>query len=79
MTSSEWAAVLTPCPAIGEALPSVLAHSAEQARQLVQRLPPADAERLQMAALSLHSVQKQLHAVLPTPVVWEILALSCDS
>jgi hypothetical protein len=51
----------------------VLAHAVKQ----VQRLPPADAQRLCTAALSLHRAQKQLQMFLPGPVVWDILALSC--
>jgi hypothetical protein len=76
MTSKEWAAVPTPCPGIGQALQLVLAHPAEQARRLVRHLPPADAQRLRTAALSLHRAQQQLHVFLPCPTVWDILALS---
>ncbi|KAI3426877.1 hypothetical protein D9Q98_006823 [Chlorella vulgaris] len=76
MTSKEWATVPAPCPGIGRALPAVLAHPAEQARWLVRHLPPADAQRLRTAAFSLHRAQQQLHVFLPSPVVWDILALS---
>jgi hypothetical protein len=55
-----------PCPGIGRALPAVLFHSAEQARQLVQHLLPADAQRLRTAALPCYPIS-----------LWHILTLSC--
>ncbi|KAL4855970.1 Ankyrin-1 [Chlorella vulgaris] len=76
LTSEEWAAVPTPCSGLGRALPAVLARSTDQARQLVQHLPPADAQRLRTAALSLHRAQTVLDRALPAPVVCSILALS---
>jgi hypothetical protein len=42
----------------------------------VQHLPPFDALRLRIAALSLHRAQKQRHVFLPSLIVWDILALS---
>ncbi|KAL4853541.1 Ankyrin-1 [Chlorella vulgaris] len=75
MTSEEWAALPTPCPGIGGALPAVLAHSAEQTRQLLSHLSPADVQRLRLALLCLHRVHKQQHVYLPTSVVWKILGL----
>ncbi|KAI3434659.1 hypothetical protein D9Q98_002723 [Chlorella vulgaris] len=76
LTSEEWAAVPTPCPGLCKALPAVLARSTDQARQLVQHLPSADAQRLRTAALSLHRAQNALHLALPASVVCSILALS---
>jgi ankyrin repeat protein len=77
LTSEEWAAVPTPCPGLCKALPAVLARSTDQARHLVQHLPPADAQRLRTAALSLHRAQTAVHVTaLPASVVWSILALS---
>ncbi|KAI3436439.1 hypothetical protein D9Q98_005856 [Chlorella vulgaris] len=75
VTSEVWAALPTPCPGIGGALPAVLAHSAEQTRQLLSHLSPADVQRLRIALLCLHRVHKQQHVYLPTPVVWKILGL----
>lgn len=77
VTSKDWAAVPNPCPGIGAALPAALAHSADQAQQLVQHLPPADAQRVRVAALALHRAQKLLHVCLPTAIAWDIQALSC--
>jgi hypothetical protein len=65
-----------PCPGLGRALPAALAHSEAQARRLVQRLPSADAERLQVAALALARAQRRLHLSLPLAIVWRLLALS---
>jgi hypothetical protein len=62
-------------PRLLRALPAVLAHSAEQARCLVQHLPPADVQRLRTAALCLARAQKQSGVFLPNPVVWQILQL----
>jgi hypothetical protein len=76
LTSEEWAAMPTLCPGLGCALPAVLARSTDQARHLVQHLPPADAQRLRTAALSLHRAQTALDRALPAPVVCSILALS---
>jgi len=76
LTSDEWAVVPSPCSGLGRALPAVLARSTDQARHLVQHLPPADAQRLRTAALSLHCAQTALHLALPARVVCSILALS---
>jgi hypothetical protein len=76
LTSEEWAALPIACPGLGRALPAAIGHSAEQAKQLVQHLPPADAQRLRTAALSLHRAQKELQRPLPVPVVSNILSLS---
>ncbi|KAI3433468.1 hypothetical protein D9Q98_003280 [Chlorella vulgaris] len=79
LTSEEWtaawSAVPAPCPGLMHALPAVLAHSAEQARHLVQRLPPADVQRLRTAALCLARFQKQSGVFLPAALVWRMLAL----
>jgi hypothetical protein len=79
LTSEEWtaawSAVPAPCPGLMHALPAVLAHSTEQARHLVQRLPPADVQRLRTAALCLARFQKQSGVFLPAALVWRMLAL----
>ena len=46
LTDAQWALIPTPCPGLGRALPAALAHSTDQARQLVRHLPPEDAQRL---------------------------------
>jgi hypothetical protein len=76
LTSEDWAAVPTPCPGLGVALPAVLARSTDQARHLVQHLPPADAPRLRIAALSLHCAQTAIDLAVPRPIIQSILALS---
>ncbi|KAI3433479.1 hypothetical protein D9Q98_003291 [Chlorella vulgaris] len=73
--TAAWSAVPAPCPGLMRALPAVLAHSAEQARHLVQHLPPADVKRLRTAALCLARAQYRRGIFLPNPVVWKILAL----
>lgn len=65
----------SPCPALCRALPAALQHSAEQARQLVRRLPAADAERLRVAALALAREQCRLRVQLPGSVVGRIPSL----
>ncbi|KAI3433459.1 hypothetical protein D9Q98_003272 [Chlorella vulgaris] len=79
LTSEEWtaawSAVPAPCPGLLGALPAVLAHSAEQARCLVQHLPPADVQRLRTAKLGLARVHKQSGMFLPDAVVRQVLQL----
>jgi hypothetical protein len=79
LTSEEWmaawSAVPAPCPGLLRALPAVPAHSAEQARHLVQHLPPADVQRLRTAALCMARAQKQSAVALPSAVVWQVLQL----
>ena len=78
LTAAQWQRVPSPCPALGRALPAVLARSEAEAAQLVARLPPADAVRLRLAALSLHRQQGslQLEAELLGELVNKMLALS---
>ena len=59
LTDAQWALIPTPCPGLGRALPAALAHSTDQARQLVRHLPPEDAQRLRCAALCLSRPQPQ--------------------
>jgi ankyrin repeat protein len=76
LNAAEWALVPSPCPGLGCALPSALQHSPKQARQLVQHLPAADAERVQVAALALGRAQWQQRVHLPGSLVGRILSLA---
>lgn len=75
LTAAQWAALPCPCATLGDALPAVLGRSAEEARLLVQRLPPREQERLQAAALSLGRAQRRHGVHLPIPLQWRLLAL----
>ena len=59
LSEAEWALVPAPCRSLGRALTAALAHSSAQASRLVQRLPPADVERLRTAALCLARAQRR--------------------
>jgi len=54
----------------------VLARSPAEAGLLVGHLPSADRQLLRTAALCLARAQKAAGALLHTPIVWRILALS---
>ena len=75
LTAEQWACVPAPCPRLGRALPAALSHSHEQARQLVRRLPPADASRLRTFALVLARLQRRLRVALPGEVTGKLLSL----
>jgi ankyrin repeat protein len=75
LNAREWKRVPSPCPGLGRALPAALQHSLAQARQLVRRLPAADAERLQAAALVLVRAQRQQRVHLPGTLIGRILSL----
>jgi len=75
LTAAEWALVPAPCPGLGRALSTVMAHSTEQARQLVRHLPAEDVQRLRTFALCLALRQRQLRIFLPAPLTQRILSL----
>ena len=62
-----------PLPRPGRSAARRAARSADAAALLVGHLPPADKARLCMLARCLG---RELSALLPTPVVWRLLALS---
>ena len=68
---------VTPTPGLARALPAALACSANQARQLVRRLPPQAVQRLRTAALCLAHVQRCL-PLLPLALVERILCSAVD-
>lgn len=74
LRKSRWHRIPHSCPGIGKALPAALAHSPEQARQVVRRLPAADAERLRTFALCLARLQRRLGLPLPPDVCGCMLA-----
>lgn len=76
LTAEQWAYVPAwGCPGLGRALSAALAHSHEQARQLVRLLPTADATRLRTFALALARLQRRLRVVLPGDVAGRLLGL----
>ncbi len=75
LTDEQWALVPKRCPGMGRALPHAMERSPAQARQLVQRLVPADAARLQMFALCLARAQRVCGTPLPVPIVHRLLAM----
>ncbi len=75
LTAKQWACVPVCCPRLGRALPAALAHSHEQVRQLVRRLPSADASRLRTFELALACLQCRLRAALPGDVAGRLLCL----
>ena len=74
LTADQWQRVPALCAAIATALPTVLARLEQEAALVVARLPPSDAERLRVAALSLHHQQRRLRVSLPTVLIRRILA-----
>ena len=75
LTSEQWALGPAACAGLGRALPVALAKGVGQARQLVARLPAADAARLRTCALCLARLQRQLELQLAPAVVGKLLAL----
>ncbi len=75
LTAEQWALVPVSCPRLGRALPASLARAHEQARQVVRRLPPADATRLRTFALALARLQRCLRVALPGAVAERLLCL----
>lgn len=73
----QWHLVPLACPGLAAVLPAVLARSEWEAAQLARRLPAAEAQRLQVAALALNRAQARTGLPLPQPLVWRILAASC--
>jgi hypothetical protein len=76
LTEEQWAAVPSPCPGLGRALPAALDRSEAEARRIVQRLPGAEAQRLRVFALCLERSQRRLGIQLPSPLVGTLLALA---
>lgn len=75
LSDSLWAQLPWLCPGLGRALPTALAHSPEQARRLMQHLPPADAGRLRLFALCLARAQRRTRIHLPQELTGKILSM----
>ena len=73
----QWHLVPLSCPGLAAVLPTVLSRSEWEAAQLARRLPAAEAQRLQVAALALNRAQARTGLPLPQPLVGRILALAC--
>ena len=79
LTDAQWALIpIAPRLRLARALPAALARSGDQARQLVRRLPPADAERLRTAALCLAHAPQLPQQHLPIALVERILCAAVD-
>lgn len=74
LTEQQWQLVPAACPGLGRALPAALAHSEQQARQLVRHLTRGDGQRLRAFALALWRMQKYRQLPLPGPIVRILLA-----
>ena len=68
LTDAQWAHIPSSCQGLSRALPAALACSADQARQVVRRLPPEDTQRLRTAALCLHRLQLRSQEGEPVPL-----------
>jgi hypothetical protein len=76
LSEVEWALVPCGCIGLGAALPAALAHSPEQAWQLVRCLPRSDLFKLRTLARCLARVQRRMRTALPSPVVERLLCLA---
>ena len=83
LTARQWACFPTPCTRLGAALPAVLARSAGEAALLMRHLTNVEQQRLRTLALCLHCAatrpplrRRARLPLLPTPLVWHLLALS---
>jgi hypothetical protein len=81
LSSAEWQHIPAPCPGILRALPAALARSADQGREIVQRLSPIDAARLRTTLQCLHVSQRRRSVTLPSDIFPCILmnAFGCDA
>lgn len=79
LAPADWARVPAPCAGLGAALPAVLEQSPAEAALLVQHLPPAERQRLHIAALCLARAQRVHCAGLPPVALGRILALAAGS
>ena len=75
LSPEQWQRMPAPCPALGAALPAVLARSAAEAALLVARLPDEARQRLRTGALCLGRVQRERRIELPAALVGQVLAL----
>lgn len=75
LTRQQWQQVPAPCPGLGWALPPLYWRSPEQAKLLVEHLPPEEKAALQTAALCLARLQRQLDIPLPGFIVGRIMSL----
>jgi hypothetical protein len=64
LSEDEWALLPSPCPGLLRALPTALAHSSSQARQLVRRLPAAERRQLHHVLRCLARLQRR-HGIAP--------------
>ena len=76
LSPAQWQRVPAPCPALGAALPVVLARSAAEAALLVGHLPAEVRQRLRTGALCLARAQRECLVELPAVLTGQMLALA---
>ena len=76
LTPGQWQHIPSPCPALGGALPAVLARSVAEAALLVGRLPAEVRQRLRTVGLCLVRAQRVHKIELPPALVGQVLALA---
>ena len=76
LSPEQWQRVPAPCPALGTALPAVLARSAAEAALLVGRLSAEVRQRLRTGALCMVRAQRVYEIELPVALVGQVLALA---
>ena len=79
LSPEQWRRVPAPCPALGAALPAVLARSAAEAVLLVGRLPAGVRRRLRTGALCLGRAQRECSTQLPAGLAGRALALAAGA
>lgn len=71
-----WPRIPYDLPEVAQALPAALECLAQQARQVVRRLPDWYRQRLRTFALCLARLQRRPHVLLPSPLVGRIVAFT---
>ena len=79
LSPAQWQRVPAPCPALGAALPAVLARSQAEAALLVGRLPAEACQRLRAGALCQGQAQREHGIELPVALVGRVLALAAGA
>ena len=78
LSPEQWQRMPAACPALGAALPAVLARSVAEAALLVGCLPSDVRQRLRTGALCLSRAQRDHRTELPAAIVGTILALAAE-
>jgi hypothetical protein len=78
LSTAEWERIPAPCPGLLHALPAALTRSADQAREVVQRLSPSDAAQLRTALQCLQITQRRCGVFLLPDLVLNVLQIAYD-